>query len=139
MEGEASQKDMTGARGTPPASSAHITGITPQEQKGLKAPTMVASNIETTGRPLNARPIFFDAPETCTATAYSRVADNKHHISDVITGSLVGFSVAWAVYRYYNGEKSQKVGSPQHETPFKVAINTQGDRSGFNLSISLLF
>jgi membrane-associated phospholipid phosphatase len=72
-------------------------------------------------------------------TAYSRVADNKHHISDVITGSLVGFSVAWAVYRYYNGEKSQKVGSPQRETPFKVAINTQGDRSGFNLSISLLF
>jgi hypothetical protein len=73
IEGDASQKDMTGARGTPPASSAHITGITPQEQKGLKAPISVASNIDMTGRPLNARPIFFDAPETWTATANGMV------------------------------------------------------------------
>jgi hypothetical protein len=73
MEGEASQKDMTGARGTPPASNDQIIGITPQEQKGLKAPTMIATNIETTGRPLNACPIFFDAPETCTATANGMV------------------------------------------------------------------
>ncbi|MBW2251310.1 MAG: hypothetical protein JRF60_11945 [Deltaproteobacteria bacterium] len=39
MEGDAIQKDMTGAKGTPLINSAAITGITPQEQKGLKAPT----------------------------------------------------------------------------------------------------
>ena len=72
-------------------------------------------------------------------TAYSRVADNKHHISDVITGSLLGSSVAWAVYRYFNGEKSQKTGISRRETPFKVAINTLDYRSGFNLFISITF
>ena len=42
MEGEASQKDITGARGTPLTSRAVMMGMTPQEQKGLRAPTKVA-------------------------------------------------------------------------------------------------
>jgi hypothetical protein len=42
IEGEAIQKDITGASGTPPISKAAMTGTTPQEQKGLKAPTAVA-------------------------------------------------------------------------------------------------
>jgi hypothetical protein len=43
MEGEAIQKDITGASGTPLISSDAITGMTPHEQKGLKAPRTVAS------------------------------------------------------------------------------------------------
>jgi hypothetical protein len=49
MEGEATQKEKTGARGTPPISKAEITGITPHEQNGLKAPRTVARKIETQG------------------------------------------------------------------------------------------
>jgi hypothetical protein len=50
IEGEAIQKDITGASGTPLMSKAAITGMTPQEQKGLKAPTAVARKIATSGR-----------------------------------------------------------------------------------------
>ncbi len=42
MEGDASQKDITGANGTPLGSKAVMMGMTPQEQKGLSAPTRVA-------------------------------------------------------------------------------------------------
>jgi hypothetical protein len=49
IEGEANQKDMTGASGTPPMSSAAITGMTPHEQNGLNAPTAVARKIAMTG------------------------------------------------------------------------------------------
>ena len=45
MVGEAIQKDMMGASGTPLASSPAITGMTVQEQKGLNAPTAVAATI----------------------------------------------------------------------------------------------
>ena len=45
IEGEAIQNDITGASGTPPINRAAMTGITPQEQKGLKAPTAVARKI----------------------------------------------------------------------------------------------
>jgi len=45
MEGDAIQNDITGANGTPLISSAAMTGMTPQEQKGLKAPTAVASRM----------------------------------------------------------------------------------------------
>jgi membrane-associated phospholipid phosphatase len=72
-------------------------------------------------------------------TAYSRVADNKHHISDVITGSFVGSSVAWIVYRYYNGENSQNVGIQHRKTPISVAFSPVAYGSGFILSISKSF
>ena len=49
MEGDAIQNDITGANGTPLISSAAMTGMTPQEQKGLKAPTAVASRMAATG------------------------------------------------------------------------------------------
>jgi hypothetical protein len=69
MDGEAIQKDMTGASGTPAIKRAVITGITPHEQKGLNAPSKVARSTATIG----FRPIMrlrnFDAPDNCTATA----------------------------------------------------------------------
>ena len=49
MEGDAIQNDITGARGTPLISREAMTGITPQEQKGLKSPTTVASTMAVIG------------------------------------------------------------------------------------------
>ena len=69
MEGEAIQKAMTGPRGTPPISNEVITGITPHEQKGLKAPTMVARNMETMGFLLRALFMYFEAPDRLITTA----------------------------------------------------------------------
>jgi hypothetical protein len=50
IEGEAIQKAITGARGTPPISKVATTGMTLHEQKGLKAPTAVARRMATSGR-----------------------------------------------------------------------------------------
>jgi len=69
IEGEAIQKDMTGASGTPPINKEAITGITPQEQNGLNAPTMVASKIEIKGFLPIDRVINLAAPVNFTATA----------------------------------------------------------------------
>ncbi len=57
IEGDASQKDITGAMGTPLISRAEIIGITPHEQNGLIAPTSVASKMAISGLALNAFPI----------------------------------------------------------------------------------
>lgn len=46
IDGEAIQKDMTGAKGTPAIRREVITGITLQEQKGLKAPIQVPKKME---------------------------------------------------------------------------------------------
>lgn len=69
IDGEAIQNDITGANGTPPISRELITGITPHEQKGLKAPTMVASSTERSGFLPNALDIYLDVPEIFTSTA----------------------------------------------------------------------
>lgn len=69
IEGDAIQNDITGAKGTPPINNEAITGITPQEQNGLNAPTTVAKTIETIGFLVNAFLMNFDAPDNCTATA----------------------------------------------------------------------
>jgi len=69
MEGDAIQKDMTGANGTPPISRAAMTGMTPQEQKGLKAPTMVARRMAVTGPASKARLMYLETPDMFTATA----------------------------------------------------------------------
>ncbi len=50
MDGEAIQRDITGARGTPLISRLAITGMTAHEQKGLNAPTTVASKMAVMGR-----------------------------------------------------------------------------------------
>jgi hypothetical protein len=63
IDGDAIQKDITGARGTPPIRSELMTGITPQEQKGLKAPMHVARKTETRGFFPNALVMYLDAPE----------------------------------------------------------------------------
>ncbi len=57
ISGEASQKAITGASGTPIESSAAINGMTPQEQKGDSAPISAALTIIVTGCPLKAFPM----------------------------------------------------------------------------------
>jgi hypothetical protein len=69
IDGDAIQKDITGASGTPPIKSELITGITPHEQNGLNAPTIVASNTDSSGFLPKAFLINFEAPERFTATA----------------------------------------------------------------------
>jgi hypothetical protein len=58
MDGDAIQKDITGASGTPLMSNDAITGMTPHEQKGLKAPTIVASKTAVIGLVSKARLIY---------------------------------------------------------------------------------
>jgi hypothetical protein len=69
IEGDANQKDITGARGTPPMRRAAITGTTEHEHSGLKAPTRVAKRMATIGRAVKARSIYLEAPDILTATA----------------------------------------------------------------------
>jgi hypothetical protein len=69
IEGEATQKVITGAKGTPPINSVVTTGITPQEQNGLKAPTIAANPIAASGRARSARPIYLEKPATFIAAA----------------------------------------------------------------------
>jgi hypothetical protein len=69
IEGDATQKAITGANGTPLISRAAIMGITPQEQNGLNAPTTVANRIAVIG--LNCITFFMclETPDNCTRTA----------------------------------------------------------------------
>jgi hypothetical protein len=77
IDGEAIQKDMTGAKGTPLINSAAMTGITPQEQNGLKAPTAVARMMAITGLAVRARFTYLAAPDILIATAMGMVI-NKY-------------------------------------------------------------
>jgi len=51
IKGDAIQKAITGARGTPAANRPAINGITPHEQKGESAPKAAAIIIARTGWP----------------------------------------------------------------------------------------
>jgi hypothetical protein len=73
IEGEAIQNDITGANGTPLIRSVAITGMTPQEQKGLNAPTAVANSMAIIGRAWKARLMYREAPDILTATASGTV------------------------------------------------------------------
>jgi len=73
IDGDAIQNDITGASGTPPVSSELITGMTPHEQNGLKAPTTVARNTEMNGLPAKALVINFEAPDNLITTAMGMV------------------------------------------------------------------
>ena len=64
IEGEAIQKDMIGARGTPLISNPAMIGMTVQEQKGLNAPTKVATRIATPTLAENARLITLSSLRT---------------------------------------------------------------------------
>jgi hypothetical protein len=66
MDGDANQNVITGARGTPPISSAAITGITEQEHNGLNAPTNVARKMAVIGRAVKARLMYLEAPDIFT-------------------------------------------------------------------------
>ncbi len=74
ISGEASQKAITGASGTPMASRAAISGITPHEQKGDNAPMPAAKTIIALVRPVNARAIKLSAP---LAAAYAAKATER--------------------------------------------------------------
>ena len=52
--GDAIQNDMTGASGTPLIKRPAMTGMTVQEQNGLKAPAAVAIRTAKPSRPANA-------------------------------------------------------------------------------------
>jgi hypothetical protein len=69
IDGDAIQNDITGAIGTPPISSELITGITPHEHNGLKAPTAVASKTEIIIFLLYALFMNLDAPVIFIKTA----------------------------------------------------------------------
>ncbi len=62
MTGEASQKAMTAESGTPMASSAAMSGMTPQEQNGESPPASAASTIMRRGEPVKARAMRLSAP-----------------------------------------------------------------------------
>ena len=51
IKGDASQKAITGANGTPARSKPAIIGTTPQEQKGEIAPNIAAARIALIGFP----------------------------------------------------------------------------------------
>jgi hypothetical protein len=80
IDGEAIQKAITGGSGTPPSKRAATMGITEQEQKGLKAPTVVAKKIAAIGLARRAFSIQRAAPERFTATASGTVISNKGQI-----------------------------------------------------------
>ena len=73
IDGEAIQKDITGARGIPLIKSEEMIGITPHEQSGLNAPITVAIRIDNSGFLFRAFLICFDIPERLTATAKGMV------------------------------------------------------------------
>ena len=62
MMGDAIQNAMTGARGTPATSMAAISGITPQEQNGDRAPTRAAATTALTGLPEKALAMSWSDP-----------------------------------------------------------------------------
>lgn len=91
IDGDAIQNDITGARGTPPVSNELMTGITPQEQKGLKAPTHVARNTDSRGLPAKALFMYFDAPERLIITARGMVTKRygQRWMKDFITNTVI--------------------------------------------------
>jgi hypothetical protein len=69
IDGDAIQNDITGAIGTPPNKRELITGMTPQEQKGLNAPIVVARKIDSKGFLPKACSMYLEAPDKFTMTA----------------------------------------------------------------------
>ena len=70
ITGEASQNAITADRGTPIASSAAMSGITPQEQNGESPPASAPSRIIRTGAPVKAFAMRLSAP---VATAQAAI------------------------------------------------------------------
>jgi hypothetical protein len=66
---------MIGANGTPLIKSAVMIGMTPQEQKGLNAPTAVAAKIATIGSESKTRLMCLDTPDILMATAIGMVTN----------------------------------------------------------------
>jgi hypothetical protein len=77
IEGDAIQNDITGANGTPLVSNVKITGMTPQEQNGLNAPTSVASRIARYGRAWRAFLICPAMPDMLMITD-SKIVASKY-------------------------------------------------------------
>ncbi len=77
MVGEAIQKDMIGAKGTPLMRSPAMIGMTVHEQKGLKAPTKVANRMDVVTFALNARRIIPSSFRARTSTLSPMLMRNK--------------------------------------------------------------
>jgi len=80
IDGEAIQKAITGANGTPLIRRVAIIGITPHEQNGLKAPIRVANNIAVTGLNSKTLLICLETPDNCTSTASGMVTSKYGQI-----------------------------------------------------------
>ena len=71
ISGDASQKAITGASGTPAPRSPAMIGTTPQEQNGDTAPKTAASTTERRGFPANAIAICWSRPVAFATAATS--------------------------------------------------------------------
>jgi hypothetical protein len=80
MDGLASQKAMTGAKGTPEAIRAAITGMMEQEQNGAKAPMAVAINMATNQCLLKIFFIFLSALKCLIMTEIGIVTKRTGHM-----------------------------------------------------------
>lgn len=71
------------------------------------------------------------------AVPYSQYALNRHHASDVITGSLVGAGMSTLFYIYqerrYRNDKRASESEPSRE-PFQFSIVPNGDFKGITIS-----
>ena len=80
INGEAIQKAMTGASGTPAAKRPAMSGITPHEQKGVRPPTTAAMGITQPSRPSKARATIASVPLALAAAA-NRTESANHGAS----------------------------------------------------------
>jgi len=55
-------------------------------------------------------------------TAFSRVYDNKHHVSDILVGSTIGFLVGQTVAKRNHWRKYYKSQYPPHGSDIKKAL-----------------
>jgi hypothetical protein len=97
MIGEASQKAITADKGTPIASSAAISGITPQEQKGEMPPASAPNPIIRSGAPVKARAIRLSAPVALAQAAMAIDRTRKGAVPRSAWPAKSALSAAWGV------------------------------------------
>jgi len=81
ITGDAKQKAITGASGTPARNNAAINGTTPQEQKGDSAPKRAPVMIAVSCLPERARAIVLSAPVALMKAAIITLAMMKGPVS----------------------------------------------------------
>ena len=96
MIGDASQKAMTGASGTPARSIAAMRGMTPHEQNGDRAPTTAARTTVRPGLPEKARAIRRSAPLAAAYAAMATARTRKGAIPTSAPATKRRLSGSWA-------------------------------------------